>query len=188
MTYRSTQRWFDESEIKRELTNHLDKDREICMLEIGTFEGASTTFIADNFLDHDNSTLDAVDPFLAIEDNDHSYCLTDVEKRFDYNISICKNANKINVHKTISDEFFKTCDKKYDFIYIDGCHLCDFIKRDMQNSFERLNDNGIMWMDDYLGGPVGDDSIKKTMDEFLTEHKDEIKVIHNGYQISLRKI
>ena len=78
MTYRSTQRWFDESEIKRELTNHLDKDREICMLEIGTFEGASTTFIADNFLDHDNSTLDAVDPFLGIEDNDHSYCLTDL--------------------------------------------------------------------------------------------------------------
>ena len=86
-----------------------------------------------------------------------------------------------------SDDFFKTCDKTYDFIYIDGCHLCDFIKRDMENSFQRLNENGIMWMDDYLGGADGDDSIKKTMDEFLLQNKDKLNSIHSQYQLAFTK-
>ena len=186
--YQSSQDWFTNSEIKIELQHHLDKDRELCMLEIGTFEGLSTTFLADNFLNHENSTLDAVDPFLAIDDNDHKDYLNEAELKFDHNISICQNKTKITVHKMTSDDFFKTCDKTYDFIYIDGCHLCDFIKRDMENSFQRLNENGIMWMDDYLGGARGDDSIKKTMDEFLVQNKDKLNCIHNEYQLAFTKI
>jgi len=35
----------------------------------------------------------------------------------------------------------------------------------MTNSFKCLKSNGIMWMDDYLGGY--DESIKNSMDSFL---------------------
>ena len=185
--YRSSQNWFKFSEIKSELHRFLDPERELCMLEIGTFEGLSTTFIGDNYLNKSNSSLDAVDPFLYIDDNDHEQYLKDVENKFDYNVSISQNKDKISVHKITSDEFFKTCNKKYDFIYIDGCHLCDFIQRDMENSFERLNVNGIMWMDDYLGGSVGDDSIKDTMDKFLESNKSKLTIIHNGYQLAIKK-
>ena len=159
--YRSSQNWFKFSEIKSELHRFLDPERELCMLEIGTFEGLSTTFIGDNYLNKSNSSLDAVDPFLYIDDNDHEQYLKDVENKFDYNVSISQNK--------------------------DGSHLCDFIQRDMENSFERLNVNGIMWMDDYLGGAVGDDSIKDTMDKFLESNKSKLTIIHNGYQLAIKK-
>ena len=34
--------------------------------------------------------------------------------------------------------------KTYNFIYNDGCHEPEFIKRDMENSFVCLEKNGIM--------------------------------------------
>ena len=106
---------------------------------------------------------------MTIDNNDHQELIVNnTESNFDYNINMCKNSNKIQVHKITSDEFFKTNTKTYNIIYIDGSHECDFIKRDMINSFRFLKPNGIMWMDDYLGG----DSIKikNTMDQFLFEY------------------
>lgn len=187
--YRYSQKWFYDSEIYHYLKDYLNDSKKITMLEIGCFEGLSTCHFCDKFLSHEDSSLDAVDPFLSINDNDHSQYLEkdSVEDNFDYNTSICNNKNKLMIHKITSDKYFETNKKKYDFIYIDGCHLCDFIKRDMENSFENLNEGGIMWMDDYLGGPVGDDSIKQTMDEFIENHKDKLQLLHSGYQLAIKK-
>ena len=187
--YRYTQTWFYSSELKREISKHLDGEKEINILEIGTFEGLSTTYFGDNFLNHSQSTLDAIDPFLHIDDNDHTKYLNGVEQKYDYNISVCKNKDKITTHKMTSDKFFKNFkgDKMYDFIYVDGCHLCDAIYKDMENSFNKLKDNGIMWLDDYLGGANGNDDIKKTMDKFVELYKDNIKIIHSGYQLAFVK-
>ena len=61
----------------------------------------------------------------------------------------------------------------------------DFIKRDMESSFNVLEKNGIMWMDDYGGG----DSIriKNTMDTFLQKYNGQYKLIHQGYQLAIKK-
>lgn len=73
------------------------------------FEGLSSVFFADNFLDNTNSSLTCVDPFLTIDNNDHEQFLqNNEEKSFDFNTSICKNANKITIHKITSDDFFFT--------------------------------------------------------------------------------
>tara|TARA_R110000782_G_scaffold10870_1_gene33586 strand:+ start:359 stop:928 length:570 start_codon:yes stop_codon:yes gene_type:complete len=186
--YKYTENWFNVSEISNELKNHLDITSKKKMLEIGCFEGLSTVFFADNFLSHKDSRLDAVDPFITVDDNDHmSYFENSpIEANFDYNISHCRNREKISVYKMTSDVFFVNNNETYDFIYIDGCHLCEFIKRDMENSFSRLNEGGIMWMDDYRGGKSNDSSIKDTMDLFLEQHSG-FKVIHVGYQLAIKK-
>jgi hypothetical protein len=108
------------------------------------------------------------------------------EKNFDYNLSICNNIDKITIHKITSDEFFLNNKNKYNFIYIDGCHEPEFIKRDMENAFNILDLNGIMWMDDYGGGDGI--KIKSTMDLFLTKYKGLYEVIHKGYQLAIKKI
>jgi hypothetical protein len=157
------------------------------MLEIGCFEGLSSVFFADNFLSHPNSRLTCVDPFLSIGTNDHKqYLQNNEEKTFDFNISVCRNANKITVNKLTSDEFFKTNTKTYNFIYIDGSHELEFITRDMENSFRCLEKNGIMWMDDYGGGVGG--LIKPTMNAFLRKHGGEYELLHSGYQLAIRKL
>jgi predicted O-methyltransferase YrrM len=187
--YKYSKTWFLYSEINLTLKNFLDATKENHILEIGCFEGLSSVFFADNFLDHPNSTLTCVDPFLTLENNDHRHFLqNNEESNFDYNLSVCKNSEKIIVHKVTSDEFFKTVvsvDKKYNFIYVDGCHEADFIKRDMDNSFRCLTNGGIMWMDDYCGG----DGIqnKNAMHSFLDKYTGRHEVIHMGYQLAIKK-
>lgn len=185
--YRYSQSWFLGSEIKYKINNFLDKSKENKMLEIGCFEGLSSVFFADNFLNNENSTLTCVDPFLSINNNDHKQFLQNNEEmNFDYNISHCKNANKIKIHKITSDTFFENNKQTFNFIYIDGCHEPDFIKRDMKNSFNVLEKNGIMWMDDYGGGDGI--QIKNAMNYFLKKYNGQYEVIHMGYQLAIRKI
>ena len=185
--YKYSQSWFFGSEINNKLLDFLDKSKENNMLEIGSFEGLSSVFFADNFLDAKNSSLTCVDPFLNITNNDHSNFLqNNEEKNFDYNISKCKNSDKVIVYKITSDKFFETNKKTYNFIYIDGCHMPDYIKRDMENSFNVLEKNGIMWMDDYRGGDGI--QIKNTMDDFLKKYIGKYDLIHTGYQLAIKKL
>jgi predicted O-methyltransferase YrrM len=184
--YKYSQEWFLGSEIKFYLFQFLDKLKENKILEIGCFEGLSSVFFADNFLDNPISSLTCVDPFLTIDNNDHKQFLQNKEEtNFDFNISNCKNSDKITIHKITSDIFFENNNQTYNFIYIDGCHKSDFIKRDMENSFNVLEKNGIMWMDDYGGGDGI--QIKNTMDTFLEKYNGQYELIHKGYQLAIRK-
>jgi hypothetical protein len=143
-------------------------------------------FFADNFLNHSESSLICVDPFLNIDDNDHKlFLMNNQEKNFDHNISICDNVEKITVMKITSDEFFKNNTKKFNFIYVDGCHELDYIKRDVENSFNALENNGIMWMDDYRGGDGF--NIKNTIDSTLEKFIGLYSIIHMDYQLAIRK-
>ena len=146
----------------------------------------SSAFFADNFLDNEGSSMICVDPYLKIDDNDHKTLLQcNEESNFDHNMSICKNIDKITIHKITSDDFFSINKNTFNFIYIDGCHMCEFIKRDLENSFNILEKNGIMWMDDYLGGDGI--QIKKTMDDFLEKYNGQYELINKGYQLAIRK-
>jgi predicted O-methyltransferase YrrM len=178
--------WFNVSEIKHRILDFINIESKNTILEIGCFEGLSSVFFADNLLNHPESKLVCVDPFLQIENNDHKDYLDNVEERFDYNISICKNPSKVIIRKETSDVFFETNTQKFNFIYIDGCHEPEFIKRDMLNAFNVLESGGIMWMDDYRGG--NNDVIKNTMDTVLSTISSEAITFHTGYQIAIRKL
>ena len=54
-----------------------------------------------------------------------------------------------NVRKT-SDEFFLENKQKFDLIFIDGLHHYDQVKKDIINSFNFLNDGGIILMHDCM--------------------------------------
>jgi predicted O-methyltransferase YrrM len=182
--YKYTQSWFLDSELKKKMSVFCE-NKTNTILEIGCFEGLSTVFFADNFLNFPNSTLTCVDPFLSIDNNDHRYLLDIAESNFNFNIANCKNSNKITFHKITSDTFFENNKQTFTFIYIDGCHLPEFITKDMENSFNVLEKNGIMWMDDYGGGM--DNTIKNTMNNFLEKYKGLYEFIHVGYQLGIIK-
>ena len=55
----------------------------------------------------------------------------------------------------------------------------------MENSFNVLEKNGIMWMDDYNGGDGI--QIKNTMNSFLEKYKNQYELIHVGYQLAIKK-
>ena len=54
--------------------------------------------------------------------------------------------------KTTSDkafEIFKNSDEKFDFIYIDGNHTYEFVKRDIINALGLIKPGGILGGHDY---------------------------------------
>lgn len=186
--YTYTQNWFLISEIKRDILHYVNKKQKYNILEIGCFEGLSACGFSDNILDHKESTLDCVDPFVLSGTNSKitTTCVTsDTELMFRKNINLSKNSKKITFHKMTSDDFFLTNKKLFNFIYIDGCHELEFIINDMENSFKCLEQNGIMWMDDYGGGGG---KIKIYMDRFLEKYKGQYNIIHKNYQLAIRKL
>jgi predicted O-methyltransferase YrrM len=89
--------------------------------------------------------------------------------------------------KMSSVDFFKTNTETFNFIYVDESHVPDVIVNDMEESFKVLENSGIMWCDDYLGGPDVPDAekpIKQAMDKYTGQYK----VILKSYQIAIQKI
>jgi len=188
--YIYTQAWFINSEIRKKLLRFISKNKKYTMLEIGCFEGLSACAFSDNILDHPDSTLDCVDPYILSGTNPEISCLNvtlATEKKFKHNINKSKNASKVSFHKMMSDEFFKNNKKMFNLIYIDGCHEPDFIKNDMENAFAVLERDGIMWMDDYGGGNAPN-LCKISMDYFLNKYKNQYQIIHKGYQLAIKKL
>jgi hypothetical protein len=55
----------------------------------------------------------------------------------------------------------------------------------MENAFNILEKNGIIWMDDYGGGDGI--QIRNTMNSFLKKYMGRYELIHLGYQLAIRK-
>lgn len=66
-----------------------------------------------------------------------------------------------------SSTLMKQLTGKYDWIYIDGDHEYEGVKKDLEAALPLLADNGVMWCDDY-GNPCG---VKQAVDEFVKANK-----------------
>ena len=180
--YRFTQKWFhDNIAIKTELHKHIDPTSKLNILEIGNFEGLSSCFFSDNYLQHSESKLHCVDPFYltGTVEGITCKCITeDTEKMFLENISKSKMSDKVETYKMTSDYFFEKNDMKFDIIYIDGCHERDYIQRDINNAFKCCNKGGIIWFDDYGG------HCKKNFDEFLQPY--DFDILYSSYQLGIK--
>ena len=82
--------------------------------------------------------------------------------------------NHINIDKTgvdpfkggniklKSDQFFKINKKKYDCIFIDGLHTYEQVKKDIVNSINCLNENGIIFIHDCLPNNVYEQNVPRS--------------------------
>lgn len=179
--YTFTTTWFDFSEIKQELHKYVDPDKINNFLEIGSFEGASSCFISDNFLNVEGSTLVCVDPFDISDSTSPVY--SDMKQIFVNNITKSKNWNKIRLCKLYSNVFFEKNKNTFTFIYIDGSHIPEDIASDFNNSFKIIRPGGIIWMDDYASS----EPVTTLINNLYETNKDTLEIIHKGYQIAFRK-
>ena len=187
MTYQFSTDWFNISEIKANILNLLDTTSQHNILEIGSFEGASSTFFSDNLLDNPNSTLTCVDPFST--DDQTTPLTNNTMSIFFNNITKSQNHTKVTVYNMFSNEFFNNIYKqtfipKYDLIYIDGSHLLDDITVDFNYCLRLAKKNGIIWIDDYGANHIG---ITDHINNLYEHNKEDLEIIHKGYQIAFRK-
>ena len=137
-------------------TSHL-RGKQLSILEIGCFEGASTTWFLDNLMSNPDSTMTAIDTFEGgMEHQDpeqtHKYDLGSLEQRFSSNISKCAHSDRLTVMKMLSDEALlklRQESKTFDFIYIDASHVAIDVLHDAVLSWRMLSVGGTMLFDDF---------------------------------------
>ena len=65
-----------------------------------------------------------------------------------------------NIRKT-SDDFFKTNKVKFDIVFIDGLHTYGQVKKDILNSVNCLNENGIILVHDCMPDSLGKQAVPR---------------------------
>jgi predicted O-methyltransferase YrrM len=173
--------WFTNSELKHFINMFLDNQQQLNILEIGSYEGCSSCYFSDILLNNSKSKLICVDPF---DINDNVTPVSEQTKTIFYsNINQSNNKEKITVYENFSDDFYNIYNGElFDLIYIDGAHTHEQIKKDLDNCFKLLTECGIMWMDDY------NNTWKQTFDNWIEQNKNNIQVIHRGYQLAIKKL
>jgi hypothetical protein len=66
--------------------------------------------------------------------------------------------------------FFEVCDKKFDFIEIDGCHSVECIKNDLQHTIDKISNEGIIYIDDYKSSKYRFTEIEQEVDNLSWEN------------------
>ena len=146
-------------DVEGEALQKFSKDKIV--LEIGSFLGKSSVCIAEVA-----KQLTCVDTFKADPKNSEDQN-SSIFKEFSENTKEFKN---ISVFKGTSNKFFKAAKVslhvKFDFIFIDGAHNYEQVKKDIKNAKRHLNEGGLIACHDYnnIEKHAG---VKKAVNELL---------------------
>lgn len=114
-------------------------------------------------------------------DMDHIY--NNVANRFDDQIQ----EGTVQVHRCPSEESTHLFPNEYfDWVYIDGNHLYEFVKKDLYGYFPKIKAGGCIAGDDYASGGWHDGGVKRAVEEFAATEPVELKLLP-GTQFILYK-
>lgn len=199
--YKLTNNWFGVS--RSNWASLLPKIRPRKILEIGSYEGASTCFVIDTLAQSMPLEIHCVDTWQGgIEHKGEEMC--SVEERFIHNtdIAIKRAANKVSleIHKGMSDvelsKLLASGKRNYfDLVYVDGSHQAPDVICDAILGFRLLRVGGVIIFDDYLWAenlPQGRDPIrcpKIAIDAFTNIYCRKLRFIQapNLYQLYIQK-
>jgi predicted O-methyltransferase YrrM len=201
--YKFTEDWFTDDGLS--VLNDLDFTKELHILEIGSFEGRSTVWFLENFLQNKNSTITCVDPWMDYsqdQDSLNSYLKEknewDLTKRktkeiFLHNIVESGDSSKVIIRQGFSDKILPsliTEQKKYDIIFIDGNHTAPYVMMDSVMSWPLLKKDGVILFDDYTWGLDKPTTIrpKESVDYFILSFADYITEIYSKYRKIVKKL
>ena len=103
--------------------------------------------------------------------------------RFDQKI----HAGQVKVHRGYSIEILQQFpDEYFDWVYIDGNHLYEFVKKDLEVSFQKVKPGGYITGDDYHDGGWWEGGVRKAVDEFSNNQAIQLVEIRNA-QFVFRK-
>lgn len=158
---------------------------DVQYLEIGVYEGRSAVWMLENILTHPTARLTGVDPFLG-----------DFKDRCFANIERSEASEKVKLITGYSQVVMRELPlDSYDVIYIDGSHHKQDVLEDAVLSWRLLKEGGILIFDDYLfgreppskGGEAPTDVPKLAIDPFVHCFDEQLEVLHNSFQLILRK-
>ena len=200
--YEFTNKWFEDSARKvwDSLVLQLKPKR---ILEIGSYEGASTCYLIEKLAVTEQIEIHCVDTWEGGLEH-RALEMPSVEKRFHRNIKTARervgNHVEIFLHKGMSDVTLckLLAEGKhgyFDFIYVDGSHQAPDVLCDAILSFRLLRNNGVIAFDDYLWQErlqSGTDPVrcpKPAIDAFTNIYCRKIRLLSAPlYQVYVQKL
>jgi predicted O-methyltransferase YrrM len=171
------------------------------VLEIGSYEGASTCWLIDRLGKSDLDII-CIDTWAGGVEHG-SIDMSSVEGRFIANVKTAmtgldgvklrriKERSDLALAKLISEE----PESLFDFVYVDGSHQAPDVLSDTVMAFKLLRPGGVMAFDDYLwheGSPHEKDptrSPKMAIDAFTNIYSRQLRFISMPlYQIYIQKL
>lgn len=156
------------------------------IVEIGVYEGASTVWWSDNFLEHPDSKLISIDPFTGSEENirdpKNHPTLGQIEKIAKKNVSLSKYPEKVDLRKGCSWDLYPAVSAELtegiDILYIDGAHDSVSVCRDLSLYYPHLKPGGVLIFDDY-----GAESVKSAADTCMQLFGNVENAFFAGWQL-----
>lgn len=178
-------------------------NKEINVLEIGTFAGTSIIKILELL---PNSKGTVIDKWENYEEYDNVFSddreqsknaivsnlqENNIEQIFYNNIKVAGIQN-MNVFKGDSGDILLNMiseNIKFDYIYIDGSHLLMDCYTDLILSFNLLNKGGVIGIDDFLyNKDILLESPFMGVEYFLNKFEKKINILHKSYRVFIEKI
>lgn len=147
-------------------------------LEIGSFEGRSAIWMLENLLTAPGCRLTCVDLF------------REWESAFDHNIEVSGQGHKVRKLKGRSENVLWTLQQeRFDLIYVDGHHGAMNVLLDAMQAWVMLKTGGFLVFDDYLWELARPriERPKMAVDLFMQALRGQFQLLHQGYQVILRK-
>lgn len=137
----------------RDLCNSITKDKAV-FCEIGCWLGHSTSIIAKRAKELGGKVI-CIDTFMGSKGT----FLTEYAERINVLDSFCSNMKELgfidylNIFRMTSDDaVIFLDDNKIDFLFIDGDHIYEQTKRDIDNYLPKVKEGGIISGHDYEKG------------------------------------
>ena len=196
--YHFTNDWFGVARnMWPSLIKHLPDNKSF--LEIGSWEGRATVWIAENMAAEMDAMITCVDTWQGGEEHDPNE-MGGVFARFSANMSALADNQKERGENILIRAIRNTSvaglaeliheDRTFDFVYIDGSHIARDVLIDACMSWPMLKNGGVMVFDDYMwaGSPLLLHRPKPAIDAFTSIFGQELLLLHNGYQVAIQKV
>ena len=185
---RSYPNWFQE--MIPNFSNHLSDlaGKPLNALQIGAYSGDASLWLMKNVLTNNDSLLCDVDTWRGSPEHPGlNLRFKNVEKVYEKKIKDFKNVKKF---KMTSDQFFKTNELYFDFIYIDGHHHSEYVARDAKNALRFSKPGTIIAFDDYEWGAMHseEERPRRAIDNFLQVNESRLAMLSKGYQVWVKVI
>ncbi len=158
--------------------------RNVCEL-MNRNHGPDFSYIGIDIFDEGEEYKDEVVPVKNFNNPLKNFYFKYIKKQNPYSIEavedlLSKFKENVTLLKGNSNEILKNIKvEKIDFIFIDGGHKYETVKKDLIYSHKLLNNKGTILCDDYnLSQALG---VRKAIEEFSDENKIKYEIVHERF-------
>ncbi|CAM9567785.1 unnamed protein product [Ectocarpus fasciculatus] len=155
------------------------EERPFFVLESGSWEGASASWVAEHLLKHSESLLVCLDTWDGGQEMENTgFDMVSVEERFHWNMGKAPNGERVVAFKGDSLESLaglvaRGLTASFDVVYVDASHEMQDVLGDALLSFRLLKVGGIMIFDDF-----GMRGVARATAAFEEAFWDSLQVLH----------